>query len=395
MFTDARCEPVAYLDPWCASYEERLRALGRRSRHVAYVYERPESSSFRYRVFNMIEALEAAPALGISASWFTQKDLRGDLAFVDRADAIIICRTRYDHDLARLVAKARARGTRLIFDIDDLVFDPEYVHVVTHTLDMTQPSDDEWNYWFGYVSRIGAAMRCCDSVITTTAPLAERVRDYAPDRSVTVLPNFLNRRQCELSQRLLGRKREGGYRREEPTMVGYFSGSPTHNRDLLVASPGLAQILKRHLDVALRVVGYIQLNDLLEPFRHRIQVMGMQDFVNLQRTIAEVEVNIVPLQNNVFTNCKSELKYFEAGAVGVPTVASPTAPLAGVITHGVNGFLSRTHEWEGRIAEALDMLQADPTVYEGMADRAAEDSLSRFGWNRQARRIEAAVFGPT
>jgi hypothetical protein len=65
-----------------------------------------------------------------------------------------------------------------------------------------------------------------------------------------------------------------------------------------------------------------------------------------------------------------------------------------VITHGVNGFLSRTHEWEGRIAEALDMLQRDPTVYEGMADRAAEDSLSRFGWNRQARRIEAAVFGP-
>jgi glycosyltransferase involved in cell wall biosynthesis len=147
--------------------------------------------------------------------------------------------------------------------------------------------------------------------------------------------------------------------------------------------------------VALRVVGYIQLNDLLEPFRHRIQVMGMQDFVNLQRTIAEVEVNIVPLQNNVFTNCKSELKYFEAGAVGVPTIASPTASLAGVITNGVNGFLSRTHEWEGRLAEALDMLKGDRTMYENMADRAAEDSLSRFGWNRQARRIEAAVFGPT
>ena len=56
----------------------------------------------------------------------------------------------------------------------------------------------------------------------------------------------------------------------------------------------------------------------------RIEVCPLQDFVNLQRLIGEVEINIVPLQDNAFTNCKSELKYFEAAIVETVTVATPT-----------------------------------------------------------------------
>jgi len=40
-----------------------------------------------------------------------------------------------------------------------------------------------------------------------------------------------------------------------------------------------------------------------------------------------VEIVIAPLQENVFTNCKSELKYFEAAIVGtIPSYSPKRAP---------------------------------------------------------------------
>ena len=45
-------------DPWAPSIEERVRTIAAAPAHtVAYVYEVPDTSTFRYRVFNMVEAL--------------------------------------------------------------------------------------------------------------------------------------------------------------------------------------------------------------------------------------------------------------------------------------------------------------------------------------------------
>ena len=65
--------------------------------------------------------------------------------------------------------------------------------------------------------------------------------------------------------------------------------------------------------------------------------------MNLQRLIAEVEINISPLQNNLFTNCKSELKYFEAAIAGTITVATPTYAFSRAIVDGENGFLAKAY----------------------------------------------------
>ncbi len=52
----------------------------------------------------------------------------------------------------------------------------------------------------------------------------------------------------------------------------------------------------------------------MQPFieEGRITFAPFVDFVELQRLIAEVDVNIFPLVQNTFTNCKSQLKFFEA-----------------------------------------------------------------------------------
>src|SRR5271155_3547971 len=63
MLLDAVSPPLPYNEPWKASLEERVRMLGSGDRRVAYVYENPDTSTFRYRVYNMVEALGAASPL--------------------------------------------------------------------------------------------------------------------------------------------------------------------------------------------------------------------------------------------------------------------------------------------------------------------------------------------
>ena len=57
-----------------------------------------------------------------------------------------------------------------------------------------------------------------------------------------------------------------------------------------------------------------------------------------------MDINIIPLVINPFTEAKSDLKYYEAALVEVPSVASPTAVYQSAIEHGSNGFLARTSD---------------------------------------------------
>jgi glycosyltransferase involved in cell wall biosynthesis len=185
--------------------------------------------------------------------------------------------------------------------------------------------------WTGVVGRIRQSVALVDGVITTTEFLADQLRQSF-DLPVAVVPNFLNREQWDYSASL----RKENLAPEAP-VIGYFSGSPSHNRDYQIAEDGLRAVLEEYPHSRLRIAGYLDVPDSLQPYSNRIDRLPFMDFLGLQRAIAEVSVNISPVQHNVFAHSKSELKYFEAAAVATPTVASPAPTFQSVIDHGVNG----------------------------------------------------------
>ncbi len=114
---------------------------------------------------------------------------------------------------------------------------------------------------------------------------------------------------------------------------------------------------------------------------------AFRDFVNLQTLIGTTEINLVPLQDNAFTNCKSDLKYFEAGIVGSVSIASPTQVLRRSIDDGVTGYLANTFDWQDRIRRITDALDD----YGEMA-RASRDHVRRtYHWSAQAPTIERVL----
>jgi glycosyltransferase involved in cell wall biosynthesis len=367
--------PRDYADPWQEDFWTRLAALRRGSRRVAYFYEKPDNSTFRYRAYNMVQVLGASVAeSGVSAGYFFATD--GDRIdhVLDLADVIVLCRMRYDATISHIVGRARAAGKPVFYDVDDLVFDTDLTHLILGTLAQDFKHPGVWDHWFAYISRIGTTLRLCDAAITTNPHLAERITAYS-GKPAFVVPNFMNWQQLDFSRQLYEDKQARGFARNGLCHIGYFSGTPTHKRDFDVAVPALAALLARRDDLRLLVVGYLTLPPALERFRERILQYSLHDFVNLQRIVSLVEINIVPLVDNVFTACKSELKYFEAAAVGTVTVASPSPTYGRAITHGVNGWLASSLEWEERIEQAIDAIGGSQAPVEA-ARRHALDTYS-------------------
>ncbi|MGE4239882.1 glycosyltransferase [Ramlibacter sp.] len=374
MFSLASVPAVPYEDPWQAPLAERLRSLAKGRRRVAYWYEMPNNSSFRYRAYNMVQALHAHDGgADVSASWFFHADLERVDEIAGLADVLVICRSRYDSRTARLVGAFRRLGRRVLFDVDDFVFNPDYTHLLVKSLDLDVQNPQVWDDWFAYTSRLGATFRLCDGGIATNEFLARKMSDFA-GVPAEVVPNFMNREQLAVSQQVLEAKRSQRPGADGLIHLGYFSGSPSHNRDFALVAPALEELLASDPRLGIAVVGYIEAGPGLERFGARVKRFPFHDFVNLQRVIGSVEFNLMPLQFNTFTNSKSELKYFEAAAVGTPSIASPSTVYAAAIRHGETGWLAQSHRWEAVVREALAALED----YDALVQRAHDDAMRRY-----------------
>lgn len=377
---------VPYADPWSISLHERLKALVRGKSRVAYFYETANNSTFRYRAYNMVQVINDGADRDVSASYFFLDDLHRIDEIVGQADVLVICRSRYCNRINQLVAKFKACGKRVLFDIDDFVFNPSYAHLLMGTLGLDFDDPAQWDYWFAYTSRMGEALRLCDGAITTNDYLATRIAGFT-GLPVSVVPNFINKEQLDLAESLFRSKEESGFARDGKICLSYFSGSPSHNQDYAIITSALEEVLESDPRTEVMVVGYIKAGQSLSRFGDRIKYHPFQDYVNLLRLIGSVEFNLMPLQTNVFTNCKSELKYFDAAIVGTLSIASPTHTYAAAIQDGENGYLAQAHQWASVIQRAINNFEA----YQGMATIAHDDAKLKYAWFNQRERILRAL----
>lgn len=389
MFTDLPEAPQEVKDLWDSSMAERLGTMLDGKHRVAFVYRTPDTSTFRYRVANTVDALNHVPSARLRAGWFCDDELRALTRVVPELDVIVVARYPYGAALRELIQKAEAHDVPLVFDCDDLVFDVGFAELVMSSLGKDQDVNAEWDVWFAYMGRLNASLAACRGATTTNCLLASRLAAYV-EHGAAVVPNVMNRTQQAYSRELLDAKVATGFRRTGPVTIGYFSGTPSHVRDFAVASTSLARLLDEDDDVSVRIVGYLDDLGALEPHRERVEFQKFMHYVELQRSIAEVEVNIAPLAHTAFNICKSDLKFFEAAAVGTWTVASHTPSLDDAIDDGVTGRLARAHEWDAALREAVELAR-DPGAYAARVAPVAEYAHTRWSWDSVAEPLTRAL----
>jgi glycosyltransferase involved in cell wall biosynthesis len=124
-------------------------------------------------------------------------------------------------------------------------------------------------------------------------------------------------------------------------------------------APALARHLEKNPTTEFVIAGYLDLPPVLEPFADRIERLAFMNILELQAAMASVDINVVPLQHNDFTHCKSELKFFEAALVETPTIAAATPVFQSAIDHGHNGFLVNDHDWDGALDHVASLSNAE------------------------------------
>lgn len=372
-------------EPWSTPIEDRIAVLAENSsrKKILYVYERVDSSTFRYRVYNMCQSLRYGDKY--AGTYFFENELEIAESYLSQVELVVIARTRWSLKLDNFISKARREGIRILFDVDDIVVDLETLPLLMNTSNVDFNLPQNYDYWFSYVGRLWLTGNLCDGVISTNKFLAENISRVYKKPSF-IINNFLNDEQIELSKKIFEEKIKT--QSDDPFVIGYFSGSPSHANDFKVVASEIEELMKKYKNINLEIAGYIDLPNNLIEFLHqgRIILSDFVDFLTLQKKISRVDVNIVPLIDNKFTNCKSELKFFEAAIVGTITCATPTYVFKNNIQDGENGFLCEEGEWYTAI-ERIYKKEIDKSIIL----RVNKYCLEKYSPQKQISNIEKVI----
>jgi glycosyltransferase involved in cell wall biosynthesis len=328
----------------------------------------------RYRTFHPYEQLRLA-GVDCLLSHITDPELPTKIR---KATVALFHRTAFDSHVERLLQTLSKQDGLALYDVDDLIFDPAAFSWITSP-DFQDPI--RARLYIEDMHRQRITLEACQAVIASTDFLARQVR--ALGKASWVHRNAFSYEMLAYAEQALLQVRP----KNNALVIGYASGTRTHDLDFEVAKPALKQTLQRYPKAQLWLVGHIDPGKDWGALAARIRHYRAVPWRRLPQLLAQFDINLAPLvTNNPFAQSKSEIKYMEAALVQVPTVASPTEAFQYAIHSGDNGFLaSDEQEW----VNALSRLIEDANLRREMGLKAYMDVMERY--HPQARSAELVI----
>ena len=331
----------------------------------------PNSIGHIYRVEHPVAALQVS---GWQAAWLPLDDPRAE-AETAEADLVVVFRCGWNDQLARIAACCRQRGAAMVYDVDDLLFDPAVIAAGQIAV-LTVMVPEERQRWIISAAGHRTLLEQADAAVLTTLPLAEAASHHC--RRCFVLPNSLDSRMEAAATAALPTPKESAA--DGRPRLCFASGTPSHDRDFAVAAEAIARLFTRNPEPRLVVIGHldVRIYPCLLPFADRIEWRPPVPLLELFAHLARCDINLAPLElGNPFCDGKSAVRCLFAAAVGVPTVASPTQPLREAIIDGETGWLADdVAAWE----DALGRLTADAGLRERLGRAARLHALAQSGF---------------
>lgn len=315
----------------------------------------------RYRVSHQREQLGAN---GVSSDEVFYGDLNLELEKYYRG--FVFFRCPITDEVRKFIEKAKYNNKTVFYDIDDLVFDKEYTKTIDYIKTMSK--EDQELYYDG-VKRMGDTLKLCDYATTTTEPLAKELGKYV--KEVYINRNVASEKMCQLSMDAVKDVKKD----EDKIVLGYLSGSITHNPDFELILPSLTKIMDKYKNVYIKVVGIIDIPEELQKFEDRILKEPFMDWQELPEVIASLDINLAPLEESLFNDAKSENKWTEAALVKVPTLASDVGAFK-IIKNNEDGLLTKNtdEDWYN----ALETLIKDSNLRKELGENAYQRALNNY-----------------
>jgi glycosyltransferase involved in cell wall biosynthesis len=360
---------------WSVLRRDGLRSGGRRilSALASFTERIPEGDillvsggvgdSARYRTKHVAEELNLH---GFRAS-YTVQDSPFFADTLEHFQVIIFHRVVFTESIARYIARAKELKRVIIFETDDLVYDPKYLHLMDYYTKMNSLEKKL------YENGVGGEILADPYVqyATTTTTFLKRKLE-ARGKKVFLVTNKMSQDDVTWAEVLSGQKHPD----DGTVHISYLSGTPSHNKDFATITGALCRILRDFPQARLVLAGPLDTEDALNQYASQIIRVPFAPRQEYFATVASMDINVAPLEmSNDFCEAKSELKFFEAGLLGVPTVAVANETYRGVITDGIDGFVARTEdEWY----EKLKILIIDKELRQKMQTKVRETALQKY-----------------
>ncbi len=354
-----------------SSTEIRINKLkNSNKKNVIYVYDQLDFSTFRYRALNLLEIYKNY-FTDITAHVFFLNEIPEIYKHKNKIDLLVLVRTSWTPEIENLVLELKNTKRKIIYDIDDLIIDEEHIRNVVRN-DYQAKDNNHITTLFGVILRKVWLMRLADYFITPNEFLGKKIQQYYQKRTYLIY-NSLNKTQIDYANYLSNNKTE---KENSIKYLAYFSGSSSHNADFASIKQVLLRILKERNDVHLLIGGFLQLDDVFNKYSERIVRVPFTNFVSQLNYINQCYINLIPLEDNEFNDCKSELKYFESAILYKPSIASLRYPFRKIKERNSNNILlaNSENEWYENIRLLLDKEE----TYERISKQAHKDAINTY-----------------
>lgn len=164
--------------------------------------------------------------------------------------------------------------------------------------------------------------------------------------------------------------------------IGWMGGG-THEADLAIIIPAIKHLTEKYKDVE-----FSFLHGASHEIRQMKNVKVNAKFERIDKyhkyvAKAGFDIGMAPLVDNAFNRGKSNLRWLEYSALGIPTVASNVGHFAETITHGATGLLSETPE---DFTYNLESLIINKKLRKDIGNAAKKEVFTNWNIDRTSKR---------
>jgi O-antigen biosynthesis protein len=300
----------------------------------------------KYRVQQKHDMFES---LQVDCTMLNWSDTQACINALQTHSLVIFYRVPGFPNVVSVINEAKRLGLPTLWEVDDFIFDKE---VLANSKTLAALDKTTYDQLLDGAELYRKAMLLCDKGIASTTRLADAMK-IAGLPHVYVIENALDQETLEIAKKV---RRKHIDHQDGIIRIVYGSGTNTHNIDFQEAAPAIIRVLEKHPGVRFRIIGSLDIPESFSLFEDRVEHLPVCNYEEYLTSLAECDISIAPLEDYIFNDSKSNIKYLEASIVKVPSVCSPRVAFSLAIVDGENGFLCDTdEEWEA----ALTLLVTD------------------------------------
>lgn len=269
------------------------------------------------------------------------------------ADVIIFQRLETEAALTTFYAmKDQFPDTPILAEIDDDIID---IAGYNQASEFIKPGSVLSNI---ALTQFGAS----DGIIVSTPYLKEVYSDY--NSHVYVVPNSIDVQKWDRARR---KKRPG-------VRIGWI-GATSHTEDLRLLENVIPRVLAsnpeaRFVFVSAHIPDFLKGIDRVDVVEKWSPILKYPDHLAAQ----DFDMGLAPLVDNKFNRAKSNLRWLEYSALGVPCVASNVGHFKETVRNGIDGFLANNEdEFVAHIQNLISSHELRKQIGKAAHTRIAQD----------------------